>query len=108
MRCGALVVLAQRRLLHVYSVGVPIHGCGCAQAPLTWGSFSPGVIALGPFDLMLASDVLYESSAFDAVFSTVRYFMDKNAAMVALIGYQIRRCVLCMCGHICPCVERAG
>ena len=61
------------------------------QVPLSWGLFSPAVVALDAFDILLASDVLYESAEFDGVFATIRYFMDKKQSLEAFVGYQIRR-----------------
>jgi hypothetical protein len=43
----------------------------CTVVGLSWGNFTPAMLALAPCDLILGADVLYESTVWEDLVATV-------------------------------------
>jgi len=70
--CGARVTLTDLddAALRAARAGVKLNGLSCACVPLGWGDWA-ALAALPSADLVLGSDVLYDSGHFDLLLATV-------------------------------------
>ena len=63
----------------------------CAVMPLTWGHWTPQLVALPPQDVVLGADVLYDSSLSDALLATVAFLLRRaNPGATFVTAYQQR------------------
>ena len=85
-------------------------GKRCGVFPLTWGDFTPSLVALPPQEVLLGADVLYDSAEAEALLATVAFLLRRAAPGAAFVtAYQqrsrhaslewrlehwVRRCVL--------------
>ncbi len=53
-------------------------GARCAVVGLSWGRFTPALMALPPQDWLLGADVLYDSAEFEPLLATVAFLL-RNA-----------------------------
>jgi len=59
--------------------GLRLNGCAATLLPLKWGAAALGELpSLPPFDLVLGSDVLYDSAAFDALLATASELLRRS------------------------------
>jgi hypothetical protein len=81
---GATVTLTDRaeapQVLANARAAVTRNGLGarCDVAGLSWGRFTPTLLALTPQDLLLGADVLYDSAEFEPLLATVAFLL-RNA-----------------------------
>ncbi len=66
-------------------------GSSCSVAPLTWGDFSPRLVALPAQDVLLGADVLYDSAEFEPLLATVAFLLRRAPPGAAFVtAYQQR------------------
>jgi uncharacterized RDD family membrane protein YckC len=66
-------------------------GSRCGVAPLTWGDFTPRLLALPPQDVLLGADVLYDSAEFEPLLATVVFLLRRAPPGAAFVtAYQQR------------------
>jgi len=87
-KCGANVILSdQDEVDHTYWSKVSaVNELSVNVKQLKWCNDSK----LGPIDLILASDVLYETRDFEAVLSTVATILEQNKGSKCWMSYQVR------------------
>jgi len=61
----------------------------CDILPLEWGSVTSAMLCQRP-DFLIGADVLYTSTAFEALLACVRFFLDVNPACLFITVYQER------------------
>lgn len=61
----------------------------CTVVELTWGVWDAHIFDLHP-QIILGADVLYETSAFENLFSTVAFLLQKNSGSVFITTYHNR------------------
>ncbi|XP_022645245.1 uncharacterized protein LOC111243645 isoform X2 [Varroa destructor] len=69
------------------------NGLSTTEVPVlgvTWGAFSPSLFELGPVDLILGSDILYDTKDFENVIVTASYLLHQNQHARFWSTYQIR------------------
>lgn len=91
-KCGAHVTLTDRPcIVENLKAACRLNGLADVKVvPLTWGIFTPDILALAPPGIILASDCFYESQDFEDILATVNYFMDKNPRCRFWTAYQER------------------
>ena len=63
----------------------------CRVVPLTWGDFTPELVALPPQDIILGADVLYDSACFEPLLATVAFLLRRGAPGCTFVtAYQQR------------------
>ena len=78
---GARVTLTDRadaaEVARNAAAAVACNGLGarCSVMPLTWGDFTPQLVALPPQDVLLGADVLYDSACFEPLLATVAFLL---------------------------------
>ena len=66
-------------------------GARCVVMPLTWGAFTPQLVALPPQDVVLGADVLYDSAEFEPLLATVAYLLRRAPPTARFVtAYQQR------------------
>ncbi|KAK1439220.1 hypothetical protein QVD17_05036 [Tagetes erecta] len=61
----------------------------CEVMGLTWGVWDESIFSLRP-QIILGADVLYDSSAFDNLFATVKFLLEKSPRSVFITSYHNR------------------
>ncbi|KAK9074790.1 hypothetical protein SSX86_003108 [Deinandra increscens subsp. villosa] len=61
----------------------------CQVMGLTWGVWDKSIYSLRP-QIILGADVLYDSSAFDNLFATVKFLLEKSPGSVFITSYHNR------------------
>ncbi|KAM0057612.1 putative lysine methyltransferase, S-adenosyl-L-methionine-dependent methyltransferase [Helianthus debilis subsp. tardiflorus] len=61
----------------------------CEVMGLTWGVWDESIFSLRP-QVILGADVLYDSSAFDNLFATVKFLLEKSPGSVFITSYHNR------------------
>lgn len=72
---------------------VEANGLTTTEVPVlgvTWGAFTPSIFELGPLDIILGSDILYEPKDFENVIVTVSYLLHQNQHARFWATYQLR------------------
>ena len=63
----------------------------CRVLPLTWGDFTPQLVALPPQDVLLGADVLYDSTCFEPLLATVAFLLRRGGPGCTFVtAYQQR------------------
>lgn len=83
-----LWILQAERILNLNLIS------NCSIVPFNWGDFvSPVLDAILPIDLILCSDLIYDTTDLDALLATLRYLViNKSTRRVSIIMVYQNRC----------------
>ncbi|XP_022739553.1 methyltransferase-like protein 23 isoform X3 [Durio zibethinus] len=68
----------------------------CKVLGLTWGVWDVAIFSLHP-KIILGADVLYDARAFDDLFATVAFLLQRNPGSVFITTYHNRSSYKCFC-----------